>query len=137
MEPISCVMKGQRVLDQVIRTQTALASPNFDLDAVLRDVVDEARALTGAESAVVETPDGAVFTSVAARRHPRAPRSSIVVSLPETNQTGALTVYSTGRRAFSAEDVRALELLAGLVWSALTRAGLPGRTIRARRPLLP
>ena len=130
-------MKGQRVLDQVIRTQTALAAPNFDLDAVLRDVVDEARALTGAESAVVETPDGSVFTSVVSRRRRRTTRSSIVVSLPESNQTGALKVYSAGRRAFSAEDVRALELLASLVWSALTRAALPARTSPLRRPSLP
>jgi hypothetical protein len=119
-------MKGQRVLDQVIRTQTALWSPNFDLDAVLRDVADEARALTGAESAVVETPDGAVITSKSARlRLRRTARSSIVVSLPETSERGALKVYSSVRRAFSAEDIRALELLAGLVWSALTRAALP------------
>ncbi len=129
-------MKGQRVFDQVTRVQTALAAPNFDLDAVLRDVADEARALTGAESAVVETPDGSVFRSVAPRRRRRPTRSSIVVTLPETNQTGALKVYSAGRQAFSAEDVRALELLAGLVWSALTRAALPGRS-SLRRPSLP
>ena len=129
-------MKGQRVLDQVIRTQAALSAPNFDLDEVLRDVVDEARALTGAESAVVETPDGAVISSVAGRRRRRAARSSIVVSLPETNQTGALKVYSAGRSAFGPEDVRALELLAGLVWAALTRAALPGRATRRRPSLL-
>jgi hypothetical protein len=123
-------MKGQRVLDQVIRTQTALWSPNFDLDAVLREVADEARALTGAESAVVETPDGAVITSKAERRWRRTARSSIVVSLPEASERGALKVYSPGRRAFSAEDIRALELLAGLVWSALTRAALPQQAAR-------
>ena len=125
-------MKGQRVLEQVIRTQTALWSSNFDLDAVLRDVADEARALTGAESAVVETPDGAVITSISnRRRRRRTVRSSIVVSLPETSERGALKDYSPGRGAFSAEDIRALELLAGLVWSALTRAALP--TAAARR----
>jgi hypothetical protein len=128
-------MNGQRVLDQVIRTQTALAAPNFDLDAVLRDVVDEARALTGAESAVVEAPDGAVIASTAGRRRRRsAARSTIVVSLPDASHTGVLKVCSPGRRAFSAEDVRVLELLAGLVWSALTRATLPGRQTVSRRP---
>lgn len=127
-------MKGQRVLDQVIRTQTALATPNFDLDEVLRDVVDEARALTGAESAVVEAPDGAVIASAAGRRRRRSARSTIVVSLPDPSHTGVLRVSSPGRRAFSAEDVRALELLAELVWSALTRAALPGRPPVSPRP---
>ena len=126
-------MKGQRVLDQVIRTQTALATPDFDLDAVLRDVVDEARALTGAQSAVVEA-DGAVIVSAAGHRRRRPARSTIVVSLPDASHTGVLRVCSPGRRAFSAEDVRALELLAGLVWSALTRAELPGRPTVSRRP---
>jgi hypothetical protein len=127
-------MKGQRVFDQVIRTQTALWSSNFDLDSVLQDVANEARALTGAESAVVETPDGAVITSRSVRPwRRRTARSSIVVSLPETSERGALKVYSPVRRAFSAEDTRALELLAGLVWSALTRAALPKPAPR-RRP---
>ena len=130
-------MKGQRVLDQVIRTQTALATPDFDLDAILRDVADEARALTGAESAVVETPNGVVISSVSNRRRRRAARSSIVVSLPEATQRGALKVYSAGRGAFSTEDVRALELLAGLVWSAVTRAALPTPPAPARRPPAP
>jgi GAF domain-containing protein len=124
-------MNGQRVLEQVIRTQTALAEPDFDLDAILRDVADEARALTGAEAAVVEAPDGAVITSSARRRRRRPVRSSIAVALPDGGDRGVLKVYSGGRRGFGAEDRRVLELLAGLVWSALTRAALPPHV---RRP---
>jgi GAF domain-containing protein len=90
--------------------------------------------LTGAQSAVVETPDGAVITSTPSRRRLRRPRSSLVVALPDTERRGAVKVYSAGRRAFGAEDVRALELLAGLVWSAVTRAALPRPT---RRPQVP
>ena len=125
-------MNGQRVLDQVIRTQAALATPDFDLDAILHDVAEEARALTRAERAIVETPDGNVITATSARHRRRAARSSLVVTLPETGERGALKVYSSARRAFGAEDVRALQLLAGLIWSALTRAALP--TAPARRP---
>ena len=117
-------MNGQRILEQVIRTQTALATPDFDLDAILRDLADEARALTHAERAIVETPDGNVIASTPVRRLRRAARSSLVVTLPETGERGALKVYSPGRGAFGAEDVRALQLLAGLIWSALTRAAL-------------
>jgi hypothetical protein len=128
-------MNGQRVLEQVMRTQAALARPGFDLDAILQDVADEARSLTGAQSAVVETPDGAVITSMPTRRRLRRPaRSSLVVTLPDTGHRGAVKVYSAGRRSFGAEDVRALELLAGLVWSAVTRAALPSPS---RRPRLP
>lgn len=126
-------MNGQRVLDQVIRTQTALARPGFDLDAILQDVADEARALTGAQTAVVETPDGVVITS-ARRKRRRAARSSLVVALPDTGRRGAVKVYSAGRSAFGAEDVRALELLAGLVWSAVTRAALPAPYRRPQAP---
>src|SRR5438552_7683642 len=46
-------MNGQRVFEQVIRTQAAAARPGFDVDAVLQGVVDEAQALTAAEAAVV------------------------------------------------------------------------------------
>jgi hypothetical protein len=117
-------MNGQRVLDQVIRTQAALATPGFDLAAILREVADEARVLTGAETAVVETPDGAVISSTPRRRR-RTARSSLVVELPEADHRGALKVYSGGRGAFSPNDICTLEVLAGLVWSAVTRAALP------------
>jgi hypothetical protein len=117
-------VKGQRVLEQVIRTQAELAAPDFDLDAVLREVVDEARALTGAQAAVVETPHGEVIASGAseARGH------SLVVPLPPRRPAaGALRVYGAERRPFTHEDVQALELLAALIGSALTRAELTPR----------
>jgi hypothetical protein len=118
------LMKGQRVLEQVIRTQAELASPDFDLDAVLRAVVDEARALTGAEAAVVETPRGDVIASGPHEAHAH----SLVVPLPERRPAaGALRVYGAERSAFTREDVQALELLAALIGSALTRAELSPR----------
>jgi GAF domain-containing protein len=120
------LMKGQRVLQQVIRTQAELAAPGFDLDTVLREVVDEARALTGAEAAVVETPQGDVIASGPddARSH------ALVIPLAQRRpHAGALRVYGADRRAFTREDVQALELLAALIGTALTRAELvPRRT---------
>lgn len=47
-----------RELDRLAATQNAIATSQFDLDAVLATVVDEARRLTGADAAVVEVPDG-------------------------------------------------------------------------------
>jgi signal transduction protein with GAF and PtsI domain len=118
------LMKGQRVLDQVIRTQAELAAPDFDLGAVLREVVDEARALTGADAAVVETPHGDVIASGLndGRGH------ALVIPLPQRRPAaGALSVYGAERRMFTREDVQALELLAALIGSALTRAELTPR----------
>lgn len=117
-------MKGQRVLEQVIRTQAELAAPDFDLGAVLREVVEEARALTGAEAAVVEIPHGEVIAS----GHERPDGHAIVIPLPQRRPTrGALRVYGAERRDFTREDVQALELLAALIASALTRAELTPR----------
>jgi hypothetical protein len=126
-------MNGQRVLDQVIRTQAALAMPGFDLDLVLRDVAEEARALTGAETAEVEMPSGRLITS-RPRRRSRHPRSALVVSLPDTGDRGALRVYAAERCAFGTEAELALELFAGLVSSALIRAALPATADRLRTP---
>jgi diguanylate cyclase (GGDEF)-like protein len=47
-----------RELDSLAETQNAIATSQFDLDAVLGTVVQEARRLTGADAAVVEIPDG-------------------------------------------------------------------------------
>jgi diguanylate cyclase len=47
-----------RELDRLAETQNAIATSEFDLDGVLATVVEEARRLTGADAAVVETPDG-------------------------------------------------------------------------------
>ncbi len=127
-------MNGQRVLDQVIRTQAALATPGFDLDVILRDVADEARALTGAETAIVEKPSGELITSRRLRRRSRHPRSALVVSLPDTGNRGALRVYAAERCAFGAEAKLALELFAELVSSALIRAALPPPADRPRTP---
>jgi diguanylate cyclase (GGDEF)-like protein len=45
-------------LDQLVATQTAIATSSFDLDTVMRTAAAEAQRLTGAEAAVVEIPDG-------------------------------------------------------------------------------
>ena len=45
-------------LDRLAETQNAIATSEFDLDAVLGTVVQEASRLTGADAAVVEIPDG-------------------------------------------------------------------------------
>jgi diguanylate cyclase len=47
-----------RELDRLAETQNAIATSEFDLDAVLAAVVQEASRLTGADAAVVEIPDG-------------------------------------------------------------------------------
>jgi diguanylate cyclase (GGDEF)-like protein len=47
-----------RELDRLAETQNAIATSEFDLDAVLSTVVHEARLLTGADAAVVEILDG-------------------------------------------------------------------------------
>jgi diguanylate cyclase (GGDEF)-like protein len=46
-----------RELDRLAETQNAIATSEFDLDAVLTTVVQEARRLTDADAAVVEIPD--------------------------------------------------------------------------------
>jgi hypothetical protein len=127
-------MNGQRVLDQVIRTQAALATPGFDLDLILKDVADEARALTGAETAVVEMPSGRLITSRPRLRPSRHPQSALVVALPDTGDRGALRVYAAERCAFGTEAILALELFARLVSSALIRAALPAAADRPRTP---
>ena len=115
-------MNGQRVLEQVIRTQTATARPGFDVDDVLQGVVDEAQALTDAEAAVVVVRGRGRITSVRQGRHTE---SSLQVPLPPNTPTsGALAVYSGAERRFTAEERQVLELLAGLIGSTLTRAAL-------------
>ena len=47
-----------RELDELVATQTAIATSRFDLETVLATVVDEAQQLTGADAAIVELPDG-------------------------------------------------------------------------------
>jgi diguanylate cyclase (GGDEF)-like protein len=47
-----------RELDRLAETQNAIATSEFDLDAVLGTVVKEAQRLTNAHAAVVEIPDG-------------------------------------------------------------------------------
>jgi diguanylate cyclase len=47
-----------RELDRLAETQNAIATSDFDLDAVLGTVVQEALRLTSADAAVVEIPDG-------------------------------------------------------------------------------
>ena len=58
-EQTEFAMARARELDRLAETQNAIATSEFDLDAVLDTVVQEARRLTGADAAVVEMPDGA------------------------------------------------------------------------------
>jgi diguanylate cyclase (GGDEF)-like protein len=58
-EQIEIAEARARELDRLAETQNAIATSDFDLDAVLGTVVQEARRLTGAAAAVVEIPDGA------------------------------------------------------------------------------
>jgi hypothetical protein len=119
-------VNGQRVLAQVIRTQAATARPGFDVDDVLQGVVDEAQALTGAEAAEVVLRGRGRITSE--RRGPNA-ASTLEVPLPPSAPTeGALAVYSSAERRFSADDRQVLELLAGLIGATLTRAALDARS---------
>jgi diguanylate cyclase (GGDEF)-like protein len=60
-------------LDRLVDTQTTIATARFDVQAVLDTIVEEALALTGADGAVVELPEGdeMVYTAGAgaAARH--------------------------------------------------------------------
>jgi diguanylate cyclase len=47
-----------RMLDRLVQTQSAIAMSDFGLEDMLQTVVDEALALTNADGAVVELPDG-------------------------------------------------------------------------------
>jgi diguanylate cyclase (GGDEF)-like protein len=47
-----------RVLDRLVQTQSAIVMSDFAFDDVLETVVDEALALTNADAAVVELPEG-------------------------------------------------------------------------------
>jgi hypothetical protein len=119
-------VNGQRVLAQVIRTQEATARPGFDVDDVLQGVVDEAQALTDAEAAVVVLRGRGRITSERQGAHTE---SSLQVPLPPTAPTsGALAVYSSSERQFTADDRQVLELLAGLIGATLTRAALDSRS---------
>jgi len=51
-------VRRARVLDRLVRTQTAIAMSDFGLDDVMETVVEKARELTGADGAVVELPEG-------------------------------------------------------------------------------
>ena len=47
-----------RMLDRLVQTHTAIAMSDFGFDDMLRTIVEEALALTGADAAVVELPEG-------------------------------------------------------------------------------
>jgi diguanylate cyclase (GGDEF)-like protein len=61
-----------RKLDRLVQTHTAIAMSDFGFEELLRTVVDEAVALTGADAAVVELPDGEdmVYRAVAGTAEP-------------------------------------------------------------------
>ena len=63
-----------RMLDRLVQTHTAIAMSDFGFDDVLRTVVGEALALTAADAAVVELPDGDdfVYRAVAGGAEPFA-----------------------------------------------------------------
>lgn len=125
-------MKGERVLEQVIRTQRAIATA--DLETVLRTVVGDARALTGADGAEAEitTPYSQAIAGVALES--LSAHSIIAVPLLREDQAaGVLKVYSAEHEVFVAEDARVLELLAGLISSALARTELLEETSLAER----
>jgi len=60
------------MLDRLVQTQSAIAMSDFGFADVLRTVVDEALALTNADAAVVELPDGddMVYRAVAGTAEP-------------------------------------------------------------------
>ncbi len=61
-----------RMLDRLVQTQSAIAMSELGLDEMLRTVVEEALALTGADAAVVELPEGEdmVYRAVAGSAEP-------------------------------------------------------------------
>lgn len=65
-------MQRSRMLDRLVQTHTAIAMSELGLDEMLRTIVEEALALTGADAAVVELPEGTdmVYRAVAGRAEP-------------------------------------------------------------------
>ncbi len=61
-----------RMLDRLVQTQSAIAMSDFGFDDLLHTVVEEALALTGADAAVVELPEGPdmVYRAVAGAAGP-------------------------------------------------------------------
>jgi diguanylate cyclase (GGDEF)-like protein len=61
-----------RLLDRLVQTQSAIAMSDFGFDDLLRTVVEEAIALTNADAAVVELPEGEdlVYRAVAGAAEP-------------------------------------------------------------------
>ncbi|MGN6796800.1 MAG: GAF domain-containing protein, partial [Gaiellaceae bacterium] len=65
-------MQRARMLDRLVQTQSAIAMSDFGFEDVMQTVVDEALALTSADAAVIELPDGAdlVYRAVAGTAEP-------------------------------------------------------------------
>jgi diguanylate cyclase len=61
-----------RMLDRLVQTHTAIAMSDFGFEDLMQTVVDEALALTGADAAVVELPEGPdmVYRAVAGGAEP-------------------------------------------------------------------
>jgi hypothetical protein len=128
VRPIFGGVNGRRILEQVIRTQAATSRPGFDVHRVLRNLVAEARALTGADAAVIDVRGHGRMASDGRRADAGC---SLVVPLPPTAPApGALTVYSGNGRRFTAADRDVLDLLARLIGSTLMRAAMDS----TRRP---
>lgn len=123
-----------RELDRLIETQIAIGTSAFDLDAVMTTVVEQALALTGADAAAIELPDGDVLASRNAGGDSPIdddayegvnPRSLLVVPLlHDGREMGVLKVYRARPDAFAARHERILGGLAQLVGTALVRAEL-------------
>jgi GGDEF domain-containing protein len=116
-------MKGRQVLERVLRTQAAMAQPDFDLDLELREIVLEAWSETGATGVAVETrADDEPVLRAAAGSATGTP--ALALALDEAGQvSGRLLVYGAAG-SLTDDDRQALGVLAGLIGSALARTEL-------------
>jgi len=89
-------LAGMRLdeLHRLVETQNAIATTELGSDTVMSSVVDEARALTGADGAVVELPDGheLVYRAVSGRA---APQVAVGLSVESTLSGLALRTHET------------------------------------------
>src|SRR5437764_9299713 len=110
----------------ILETQTEIASADLDAHEVMSSVAARARALTGADAGVVELLDGEQLVDCRDARFERLVDADAarlaggvsMVSSPLIHRgriLGALKVYAQTPDEFDEQDVKVVELLAGLL----------------------
>lgn len=123
-------LSNQRRLD-VIRLQQEIAQSANDRYAIKRLVAERARDLLGADHVAVETDDVAA-PNAANGRIASTLRAPLIIS---GKVIGALIAMSTREAAFGDDELQLLELLAGILASALANARSQEAKLESERAL--